>query len=327
MLDITINKTVGILQVLTDKLSGINDKAKENALLTSEYEDLNNKIDILSAMFNSNNSSSESDLVALGILPKPISEFTNDDIGMEISIPYNDESGIISNPILFEVVGVNHHKDVNDDSKPTITLMTKDAIRYAAFDAIEPNNPDSNRANSGNNRWSVSNIRQWLNSDGAANEWFTPQHEYDEAPTADNVDKKAGVYSDNPGFLAGFSPDVLQHFTNIVNITVVPKIDGDGSDTTVDKVFLASYTEMGFGNLIGIAEGTHLSIKYSDNDLRIKRLNGSTCYYWLRSPKIGYYSYECSSYIVNSVTPNGSAYSRSSAKKCSEGLAPLIVLH
>ena len=54
-----------------------------------------------------------SDLVALGILPKPISEFTNDDIGTIINIPYNDESGKISGPIEFEVVGVNHHKDIN----------------------------------------------------------------------------------------------------------------------------------------------------------------------------------------------------------------------
>ena len=66
---------------------------------------------------------SESDLVALGILPKPISEFTNDDIGTEVSIPYTDASGIISNPIVFEVVGVNHH--TSDAHPQTITLMTK----------------------------------------------------------------------------------------------------------------------------------------------------------------------------------------------------------
>ena len=31
------------------------------------------------------------------------------------------------------------------------------------FDNKEPDNPIENRKNYGNNRWSVSNIRQWLN--------------------------------------------------------------------------------------------------------------------------------------------------------------------
>jgi hypothetical protein len=223
-----------------------------------------------------------SDLVKLGILPKPISEFTDDDIGTEVLIPYTDASGVISGPIVFEVVGVNHH--TSDEHQQTITLMTKNIIRNAAFDANEPNNTSSRKY--GNNRWSVSNIRQWLNSDGAANEWFTPQHEYDEAPTIDKVSYEAGAYADEPGFLAGFSADILQHFTDITNITAVPEIDGGGSDTTVDKVFLASYTEMGFGEIEGIAEGSHLDKMFRDEDSRIKQLNGSKHDYWMRSPHI-----------------------------------------
>jgi hypothetical protein len=125
-----------------------------------------------------------SDLVSLGILPKQVSEYTNADIGSIILIPYNDESGKIllnNGCIEFEVVGVNHHKDINDESKPTITLMTKNIIRYAAFDAKEQSGASIVRANYGYNRWSVSNIHQWLNFDGEYNEWFTAQHEYDTA--------------------------------------------------------------------------------------------------------------------------------------------------
>jgi predicted DNA-binding transcriptional regulator AlpA len=47
--------------------------------------------------------------------------------------------------------------------------MTKNIIRFAAFDAKEPNNPDSDRKKHGNSRWSLSNIRQWLNSTKGAN--------------------------------------------------------------------------------------------------------------------------------------------------------------
>ena len=108
--------------------------------------------------------SPSSDLVSLGILPKQISEYTDDDIGSIIFIPYTDESGKIilyndrhqpppylyggeppyqyNGSIEFEVVGVNHHKDINDESKPTITLMTRNIIRHATFDAREPNNPN-----------------------------------------------------------------------------------------------------------------------------------------------------------------------------------------
>ena len=37
---------------------------------------------------------SMSDLVELGILSKPIFEFTNADIGTEVSIPYTDVCGV-----------------------------------------------------------------------------------------------------------------------------------------------------------------------------------------------------------------------------------------
>lgn len=270
-----------------------------------------------------------SDLVSLGILSKPISEFTNDDIGTEVLIPYTDESGKIllnSGCIEFEVVGVNHH--TSEEHQQTITLMTKNIIRYAAFDVAEPNNPlydDSDsekaRAEHGNNRWSVSNIRQWLNSSGAANEWFTKQHEYDEAPTADKeLYNDDSAYADEPGFLAGFSADVLQHFTDITNTTAIPNIDGGGSEATVDKVFLASYTEMGFGNNNAIPEGAHLSIKYPDNNSKIKTGTGYD-YYLMRSPLV-----EKSSrvwYLLDS----GDLLMYCYANESLFGIAPLVVLH
>ena len=225
---------------------------------------------------------SVSDLVKLGILKKQISEFSNDDIGTEVTIPYTNEGSGISGPIVFEVVGVNHH--TTSEHQKTITLMTKHIIRYAAFDAAEPNNTNSDRKNGGNNRWSVSNIRQWLNSNGAAGSWWSAQHEYDAPPIAANVSDAAGAYADAPGFLAGFSADILQHFTDINNITVLDKVDNGGlsggGEGTVDKVFLPSSTEMGYGDL---TEGSQLS-KFTDEASRIKKIiNGRYGSYLLRS--------------------------------------------
>ena len=254
---------------------------------------------------------SVSDLVELGILTKQISEFTNDDIGTTVYIPYNDESGKIllnDGRIEFEVVGVNHH--TSDEHPTTITLMTKNIIRYAAFDAKEPNNPNSNRKNYGNNRWSVSNIRQWLNSSGAAGSWWTAQHEYDAAPIPDNVSRADGAYAVDPGFLAGFSENILQHFTDITNITSKPIPDGGGSEYTVDKVFLPSLTEMGFNNNNSTAEGSKLSGTYT------KTKNGS---YWMRS-------FLLASLFQTGIIDNGSSNSYSPFV-AEAGIAPIIVLH
>lgn len=250
----------------------------------------------------------DDELVKLGILPKPISEFTDADIGSTILIPYNDESGkILLNDgcIEFEVVGVNHHKDISDESKPTITLMTKNIIRYAAFDAKEPNNPliDSywetkERDTGGNNRWLVSNIRQWLNSEGAAGEWFTPQHDYDEAPTIDKVNdyykNKKGAYADDPGFLVGFSNEIKQHFATVRNKTILCYEDklslSKNFEETEDRAFLPSYTEMGFGNLDdNNPEGSHLAKRFTDYESRVKSgavTDVPNCWYWMRTPII-----------------------------------------
>ena len=82
------------------------------------------------------------DLVTLGILTKPIAEFSNSDIGTTVLIPYTDPTRKIllnNGKIEFEVVGVNHH--TTTEYQKTITLMTKNIIRYAAFDVMEPTNP------------------------------------------------------------------------------------------------------------------------------------------------------------------------------------------
>ena len=253
---------------------------------------------------------SVSDLVSLGILKKQISEFSNSDIGTEVSIPYNNEGSGISGPIVFEVVGVNHHTTA--EHPKTITLMTKNIIRKAAFDAPEPNNTDSNRKNGGNNRWSVSNIRQWLNSDGAAGSWWSAQHTVDAVPT----------YASEPGFLAGFSTNVLQHFTDITNTTALHSVDGGGTETTVDKVFLPSYTEMG----ISTGEGRHLSIRYPDANSRIKQWNGSDDYYWTRSNYKVMSSTSANVFYINATGNNGSGSFHTSAAT-NYGIAPIIVLH
>ena len=173
--------------------------------------------------------------------------------------------------------------------------MTKQIIDLRCFDAKEPTNTDTNRKKYGNNNWQYSNIEQWLNSDQAS--WYSAQHNYDAPPSSANVSDNA--YDTHKGFLYHWSNEdkaLLKDMTlTLANNTVT---DGGGSYTWTGKVFLPTYTQMGFGNN-NIAEGIKFS-KFTDNASRIKSINkycaennkycidnnkteGTNWYYWMSS--------------------------------------------
>ena len=188
-------------------------------------------------------------------------------------------------------------------------LITKDKYADMMFDNREPDNPIEYRAKYGNNRWSVSNIRQWLNSDKPAGEWYDPMYAYDEAPD----------YASQNGFLFNFTESEKQIIIPKKNIQVVPSEDNDGpADTTVDSVWLPSYTEY-FGSVnIGtnIKEGEQFEwFKTASN-----RNHDNVFYYpWMRSTYVG------SLDIVYCVISGGSSYGGSIAYD-SLGVRPAILV-
>lgn len=88
-------------------------------------------------------------------------------------------------PIIWRVVDKNHSGYPTD----SVTLITDKIIDIRAWDSTEPTNPY------GNFVYALSNIHQWLNSEGSANNWFTATHNYDKAPS----------YGSRPGFLYNFT--------------------------------------------------------------------------------------------------------------------------
>lgn len=98
----------------------------------------------------------------------------------------------------------------------------------------------------------------------------------------------------------------------------IPYTDGGGSETTVDKVFLPSWTEMGFGTNMGIAEGSHLS-KFTDNTSIIK--NDFLGLYWLRSHETA------SATKVKCIGDDGSTIGGEADDCGYSGIAPIIVIH
>lgn len=154
---------------------------------------------------------------------------------------------------------------VTQDLRLVLDKDSVTAIGTMQYDAKEPNNPDSSRKTSGNNKYSVSNINQWLNSDGAANEWYASQHEYDAPPD----------YQNKAGFLNEWSDSDKSALQEANWTTTLSSVDGSGMDTFSQKIVLMSTTELGLEEDTG---GNRLDIFNSDGD----RATGS--FYWARTP-------------------------------------------
>lgn len=145
--------------------------------------------------------------------------------------------------------------------KVVLTLSEKDSTDTLGrgvyeYDAAEPDNPDNDRKIYGNNRISVSNANQWLNSSKGENEWFEKQHDYDEPPT----------YQNKKGFLNEWSATELQYVADHEWETIKASVDGGGKETFIRKISLLSTTELGLEQDTG---GTEIDIFDSDESRAI----------------------------------------------------------
>lgn len=197
-------------------------------------------------------------------------------------------------PIIWTIVAKNHPGYPAN----AITLHAEKIIDLRCFDAREPNNTNSDRKSYGNNRYSVSNIDQWLNKDSAAGAWYVGQHTYDQSPNAANVNNNT-PYDTRPGFLNHFSTEEKNAILSTPLRVVKPSVDGGGYEDITRKVFLPSTTEVGLANEGGTAEGTAWGF-YTSNAARIAYLTaqtfnntlssskpsaiGNAWYWWLRTP-------------------------------------------
>ena len=149
----------------------------------------------------------------------------------------------------------------------SVTLLSKYILSLKCFDAAEPSNSTSARQTYGNNRYLYSNIRQWLNSAAAAGAWYTAQYSADAPPTNANVEGNYNEYDAEAGFQNDFSANFRNALLSTSLTVVKPSVDGDGTETVVDKVFLLSTTEVGLADE-GYAEGSKLAL-FSDDTSRL----------------------------------------------------------
>ena len=231
-------------------------------------------------------------------------------------------------PIIWEI-GDKNHAGYPANS---VTLVAANILKLACFDAKENGNGDNNRRNYGNNRYSLSNLRQWLNKAGSP--WYQAQHGADAAPTNANVWNNYNEYDDEAGFLTGFSAQMLAAILNTTLTVAKASVDGGGSETVTDKVFLLSKAEVGLGAENGVSEGSTLAM-FSDNTSRQCRPTAQAVsnseyktsslsasqywYYYLRSP------YASDSYSVRVVYSDG-ALDLYNAYLGSNGVRPALYL-
>lgn len=206
-------------------------------------------------------------------------------------------------PIVWTIVAKNHQCT---PAYPTnaITLHADEILDLRCFDAKEPSNSNSDRQGRGNNRYSLSNLDQWLNKDAAGGAWYSAAHSADHSPdTSDGTGGRETQYATRPGFLNGFTDDEKAAILSTSIRVVKPSVDGGSYEDIQRKVFLPSVTEVGFFNENNIAEGSAWGY-YTSDPARIgyvtqqcfsntpssskpsSKTNG--WYWWLRSPNYSF---------------------------------------
>lgn len=152
----------------------------------------------------------------------------------------------------------------------------------------------------GCNRYSNSAIRQWVESTVAANQWWVKKNAFDLPP----------AYANQAGLLNGMDSQFIDALGAVDVVTALSfEFDSGGSDTISAKAFLASLTEMGFGNNDSIAEGTAFPY-YSDatatDRIKYDLTNTQTARnWWLRSPNV--YTEESANFVNTSGATQGQA--------------------
>ena len=126
----------------------------------------------------------------------------------------------------------------------SVTLLSERIIDCVAFDAAEPSNTNAKRKLYGNNRYSLSNVDQWLNSANAS--WYAKTHSADAPPSPEHLMDGQSVYAyaTRNGFLYDFTREERAAILDSTIRVVIPILDGGGHEDISRKVFLPSNTEI-----------------------------------------------------------------------------------
>ncbi len=136
----------------------------------------------------------------------------------------------------------------------------------------------------GNNDWSLSNIRTWLNSSEEVVIYS------DQAPFSQSMSERTNGYQNEPGFLYGFSEEELSVIVKQEIKTPGNAFAPEDEILTEDYVFLLSKDELNWFKDAGIsiyATPTAAALEQDDSnwyDIQLDAYNIHEYYWWLRDP-------------------------------------------
>ena len=201
-----------------------------------------------------------------------------------------DVNSKYNNKIIMWTVASKNHYGNNQ-----VTLIS-DVLALKPSDAKEAGNSNS-RNTYGNNRYSLSNIHSWLNSN--KDNWYEAKHSLDAPPVSSLV--TANPYDTEKGFCTNLSSKFLNKVKTTTITTALPTCDGGGSENISCKFFLPSLMEVGLGQENGISEGSQFPL-FTDNASRIIEFGGASREWELRTPASN------NGYDFRHIRPNGTNY-------------------
>ena len=219
-------------------------------------------------------------------------------------------------PIIWKIADINH----TGYPSGAVTLITERIISLKCFDAMEPGNSYTWRDYYGNNRWIYSNIRQWLNSQARAGAWYSAQHSADAPPNNKNVDSYYNEYEQEVGFLAGFSENFVAALLSTTHTVGKASVDGGGTESCTDKIFLATCTEVGLSGYV--TAGSKLALFTNDASRQAKptaeavseseytssSLSANSFWFWWLADAEASYEYRVYDVEPSGVLSSGHAY-------------------
>lgn len=203
---------------------------------------------------------------------------------------YNDE------PIKWRVL------KLSDDGKEAV-LITSDIITMKAYDAAEGGKFNSLNGEDywskdtpadydydlqiqvrGNNDWSTSNIRTWLNSESEVVAYE------DQAPLSQTMSEGYNGYHNEAGFLNDFTDEELNALVETTLSTPGNVLSDENVITTTDRVFLLSKDELQWfedAQMSLWAAPTAPAIEQDASnwyDIEVSTYETKEYYWWLREP-------------------------------------------
>lgn len=220
-------------------------------------------------------------------LPAGTYNFTYDSVAYQFTLTQPvPTGGQITFPWAYNTDILTTKASTYSSKTSTVAIETVGIVVGSEGTELTPIN-NMNCCRYGSNNYLESNARQWLNSNEASFTWI-PKTNYDRPSTGSS-------YS-GAGFLNLLDPELVAVLGSVDKQVARNTVtDGGGQDLFSDKVFLLSRVEV-YGGAEGDTAGEEPYPYYSalatspvSGELagRIKLLNGSLRYWWLRSPHVG----------------------------------------